>query len=176
MPEFRRNYIEGGTYFFTHVTYNRAPILCLPEIRRSLRNAFKKIRRNLPFRMEAIVVLPDHLHCLWTLPANDFDYSVRWRLIKTAVTKECKSVLESRLPSSECSFWQSRYWERTIRNEEDFRIHFDYIHYNPVKHGLVNAPTDWKFSTFRKQVESGFYDDSWGSGDEMLFPGGIGGE
>ena len=113
-----------------------------------------------PFTLEAIVVLPDHLHCLWQLPENDTDYSGRWREIKKFTTKNLSAVRNSR---NEGDIWQRRYWEHQIRHEKDWRIHMDYIHYNPVKHGYVSAPRLWVYSSFFKWVRLGVYDVEWGS-------------
>jgi putative transposase len=176
VSEFRRNYVAGETYFFTHVTEGRRPILCEPVVRNSLRRAFFKVNHKFPFKTHAIVLLPEHFHCLWTLPETDHDYSLRWRLIKTFVTKEAAGNYGSFFNSGPPKIWQPRYWEHTIRDEEDYDGHFHYIHYNPVKHGLVDAPIHWQFSTFRKYVSEGIYREDWGSGDQLIFPDGIGGE
>jgi len=116
----------------------------------------------------AMVVLPDHLHCVWTLPRGDADYPTRWRLIKTWVTQ--RSGLEDfRRPKR--TVWQARYWEHVIRDETDYRQHVDYIHYNPVKHGYVHKPGDWPYSSFRRCVKAGLYSEEWGRTEPVLDSG-----
>jgi putative transposase len=117
--------------------------------------------------MDAIVILPDHLYCLWTLPENDYNFSLRWRLIKGAFSRHLENESGETLSSSrrnkrEREIWQRRFWEHTIRNQEDFNKHCDYIHYNPVKHGLANSPIDWENSSFRSYVRKGQYSPDWG--------------
>ncbi|WOD40932.1 REP-associated tyrosine transposase [Nodosilinea sp. E11] len=159
MPNYRRLYRPGGSYFFTHVTYQRYPWLCTDLGRQSLRQAIIAVRRKHPFAIDAFVLLPDHFHCIWTLPEGDCDYAKRWRLIKLMVTKACGQELA--LPSEktvsgerrrEGNLWQRRYWEHCIRDERDFVSHCEYVHYNPVRHGLVECPTDWVFSTVHRYL------------------------
>jgi len=138
----------------------------------------------MPFEIDAWVLMPDHLHCIWTLPAGDSDYSKRWGLIKAAYTKRVGKALTdkaqaenaSRLKHREQLVWQRRFWEHRIRDEKDFEAHCDYIHYNPVKHGQVRAPKDWAYSTFRRYVEQGIYSEDWGSAEKIEFMDGIGAE
>lgn len=165
--QYRRSYIPGGSFFFTLVTEKRRPILASAEAIETLRAAMRKVRQARPFDINAMVVLPDHLHCVWTLPPGDADFSTRWRLIKTGFTKHCDPDLRgilnaSRLSRGEQAIWQHRLWEHVIRDEIDFERHVDYIHYNPVKHGLVASPIDWQYSSFRKYVEAGIYPANWG--------------
>ncbi|MFE1747914.1 transposase [Coleofasciculus sp. H7-2] len=179
--QYRRAKIEGGTYFFTLVTHNRRKFLCIPSNISILRNAFREIIKTHPFKIDACVILPDHLHCIWTLPDGDSDFSTRWRLIKSYFSRNCEpqyhqKVSLSRQSKKEQSIWQRRFWEHQIRDEEDFAKHIDYIHYNPVKHGLVKAPKDWEYSSFHRYVNAGIYDVSWGSGEEILFDVSIGHE
>jgi putative transposase len=113
------------------------------------------------------VVLPDHLHCIWMLPDGDSDFSVRWRLVKSAFTRakpmsEAKAVSDSRFRKKERGFWQRRFWEHMIRDEEDLNRHRDYIHYNPVKHGLAATPNEWTHSSFKMFVRQGLYPSDWG--------------
>lgn len=164
---YRRNLQQGGTYFLTLCLADRNSDLLITHIDR-LRFAYQKIQTKMPFKTEAIVILPDHIHALWTLPQDDCDYSNRVRLFKTYFTKQLdlQSKLThhaSRLSKNESGIWQRRFWEHTIRDEQDFYNHFNYIHYNPVKHGWVKSPKDWQFSTFHKMVEQGFYPSDWGS-------------
>jgi putative transposase len=110
--------------------------------------------------------LPDHLHAIWTLPGGDADYMTRWRLIKTAFSRGLppgEPVSDSRKAKGERGFWQRRYWEHTLRDERDYAAHFDYIHFNPVKHGHVKDPADWPYSSFHRMVRLGFYPESWTS-------------
>ena len=153
---YRRSYIAGATYFFTVVVAGRKPIFRDPGAVDVLRKAFRHVRNKYPFEIDAICVLPDHLHCLWTLPEDDVDYSMRWRLIKTRFTKTNESMIASPV-------WQKRFWEHLIRDDKDLSNHVDYIHYNPVKHGLVERPADWRYSSFGKWVEHGHYTPDWGS-------------
>jgi putative transposase len=174
MPNYRRNRIMGGTYFFTVVTKDRRACLCEERLRNVLRDAITHVRVSLPFEIDAWVLLPDHLHCLWTLPRGDHDYPTRWRLIKTWVTQHGTSagkLMEARKNSDKKgreSLWQPRYWEHTIRDDEDFASHCDYIHFNPVKHGLSERPSDWPYSTFHRFVAAGIYPHDWASGGTPL--------
>jgi len=166
---YRRAFVPGGSYFFTLVTHRRRPIFNTPETVEVLRNAFRTVRSKRPFRMDAMVVLPDHLHCIWVLPPDDGDFAIRWRLIKTWFTRHCDPNLRAvpdraRARKGEQALWQHRYWERLLRDEADFIQHVEYIHYNPVKHGYVAAPRDWPFSSFRRHVEAGIYPADWGHG------------
>ena len=144
MPEYRRLWIPGGTFFFTVVTHKRMPILCHEEWRAALRKAITDTRINYPFETIAWVLLPNHLHCIWKLPEGDSDYSTRWRLIKARFSRTFDALLESpsgpnasRERHAERHLWQRRFWEHGIRDQDDFNRHIDYVHFNPVKHGLV---------------------------------------
>ncbi len=159
MTEYRRLFIPGGSYFFTVVTYQRRPIFNQPQHVGLLRQAFKHVMESRPFTIDAIVILPNHLHCLWQLPENDDDFSGRWREIKKYVSKRIGA--DGKRPR-EKDIWQRRFWEHAIRDENDWRRHVDYIHYNPVKHGLVTSPAQWPYSSFRKAVAAGWYDSYWG--------------
>lgn len=160
---------EGNTYFFTLVTFQRQPILCLDESRQLLREAIAMVRETHPFVVDAWVLLPDHMHCIWRLPEGDTGYSTRWGLIKSAFTKGAKGWLPtpsanaSRRKHREGTVWQRRFWEHMIRDERDFAAHYDYIHFNPVKHGYAPAPRDWPFSTFHRAVSEGRYSLDWGA-------------
>ncbi|ADE14795.1 protein of unknown function DUF1568 [Nitrosococcus halophilus Nc 4] len=159
MSRYRRTYIEGGCYFFTVVTCRRRPLFAYPETVALLRSAFRKVMTERPFTVDGIVVLPDHLHCLWLLPKGDSDFSSRWREIKKHVSRRFP---DSRNLRNEKTIWQRRFWEHAIRDEQDWRRHMDYIHFNPVKHGLASSPPEWPWSSFLKCVEKG-----WGR-DEPL--------
>jgi putative transposase len=159
MPDYRRNRVPGGTYFFT---VNRSHLL-VTEID-ALRDAVRQVRARAPLRIDAWVVLPDHMHCLWILPQGDADLPGRWRAIKIAFTKSLPTgeprspVMASR---GERGIWQRRYWEHTIHDDRDFATHMDYTHFNPVKHGLVEHPADWPHSSFHQCVASGLYPEGW---------------
>ena len=160
MSEYRRVYQHGGSYFFTVVTYNRTPILTTSENLSRLHQSFKHVMNQHSFTIEAMVILPDHLHCIWQLPPGDSDFSTRWRLIKRyfSIMKD-KPVTER----GEKNIWQRRFWEHFLRDEEDWRRHMDYIHYNPVKHGYVQNPADWPHSSFQKSLQEGLYLIGWGT-------------
>ena len=178
---YRRTKISGRTYFFTLVTHNRRPFLCTPANVELLRRAFRYTIQRHPIDIDAFVLLPDHLHCIWTLPEDDHNFSMRWRLIKSYFSRYCQDeyhgiVSKSRQNKQERAFWQRRFWEHLIRDNRDYAKHVEYIHYNPVKHGLVTAPRNWKYSSFHRYVRSGLYDEMWGAGDEILFSPQIGNE
>ena len=126
-------------------------------------------RRGRSLTTDGWVLLPDHLHCIWTLPPDDAVFGTRWAMIKRSVTKACGPSLyrdewmsDSKRHRNECTVWQRRFWEHAIRDETDFASHMDYLHYNPVKHGLVQCVKDWPFSTFHRYVKDGVYPEHWG--------------
>ncbi len=173
MPEYRRSIIAGGTYFFTAVTQDRLPILTCDEVRLVLREVIQEVRQSLPFIIEAWVLLPDHLHTIWTLPEGDANYQARWAIIKRVVSKidmvrkthptyPDNNFSASMQKRRERGFWQRRFWEHAIRDDEDFQRHMDYIHWNPVKHAYVTNPIDWPYSTFHRLVAQGLYPSDWG--------------
>jgi putative transposase len=168
MPNYRRFTVDGATIFFTVVTQDRRPFLVEPLARQCLREAFAVVRARYPIAVPAIVLLPDHLHALWTLPKGDSDYTVRWRRIKEEFTERFLAAggkegdrSSSRIQRKERGVWQRRFWEHTILEEDDFERHVDYIHYNPVKHGFVTCPRDWPFSSFHRWVRLGDYPLDW---------------
>lgn len=172
MPNYRRFYASNTYYFFTVVTYKRRPIFQNESAINLLKQTIKTIKNKHPFGLEAIVILPEHIHSIWQMPDDDIDYSLRWQLIKMRFTKLSKENINnhtmsssSRIHKREQTIWQRRFWEHRIRNEKDFERHFDYIHYNPVKHGYVNNPKDWQWSTFHKYVNEGWYDEDWGNSE-----------
>lgn len=137
--------------------------------------AFRQVRARHPFTIDAAVVLPDHLHAIWTLPAGDADFATRWRLIKSAFSaalpRADKRLSESRAAKGERGIWQRRYWEHTLRDEHDFARHLDYIHFNPVKHGYVACVRDWPYSSFHCWVRLRAYPLDWaGSADDQAAP------
>lgn len=142
--------------------------LCDEIVRDALRKGIKAAQATHPFTIDAWVLLPDHLHCIWTLPADDADFGVRWAMIKRNVTKQCSSALKrdewmspSKRKRKESTIWQRRFWEHLIRDEPDYERHMDYLHYNPVKHGLVEKIADWPHSTFHRYVRLGVYGVDW---------------
>ena len=166
--QYRRTRIQGISYFFTVIAFRRQEHFASNAAVEVLCDAIAQVQRRRPFEIDAQVVLPDHLHSLWTLPEGDDDYPARWRLIKEAFTRWHVSEYgegnrsESRIAKGEQAVWQRRYWEHAIRSEQDFTHHFDYIHFNPVKHNLAAAPKDWPHSTFHDWVANGKYDIGWG--------------
>ncbi len=159
MSNYRRVYIPGGTYFFTLVTWHRRPLLGSDARVSLLREAMRHIRQARPFEFQAAVVLPDHLHCIMKLPPNDSDFPARWREIKKWFSKQVDTRTNER---GERPVWQRRFFEHAIRDERDWQAHVDYIHYNPVKHGLAVCPKDWRWSSFRRAVRLGWYPEDWG--------------
>lgn len=167
MPDYRRAWLKGGTFFFTVVTYRRHPIFVEEAAINLLMKCFEIVINQYSFTIDALVILPDHLHCIWTLPDNDFDFSTRWKRIKASFTwnysgPRAEDITESMRKKREVGIWQRRFWEHRIRNQEDFNRHCDYIHYNPVKHGLVSLPAEWRHSSFREFVKRGLYPENWG--------------
>jgi len=145
--QYRRAKTPGATYFFTVVTFRRRKILCEPENLKLLRAAIEKIRNSHPFTIDAFVLLPDHLRCIWTLPPDDADYSIRWNRIKGYVSAHCAEQYRTARSASQQhkraqTFWQPRFWEHQIRDGRDFEKHCDYIHWNPVKHGVSTRVCD----------------------------------
>src|SRR5215475_2606823 len=175
MTDYRRNFIAGGSFFFTVNLAERRLSLLTSHID-ELRSAIRETRKRHPFTIDAIVVLPDHLHAVWTLPEGDADFATRWRLIKSAFSRSLELdelVSASRASKGERGIWQRRYWEHTIRDEDDFGRHVDYIHINPVKHGLVTRVHDWPYSSFHLYVREGILPRDW-AGDVREFRSGYG--
>jgi putative transposase len=167
MPNYRRARIAGGTFFFTVVLADRQRSLLVDRID-DLRSAYASAQRLRPFRTRAIVVLPDHLHAVWTLPPGDSDYAMRWRLIKAGFSRhlpaiECRT--ESRRRHRERGIWQRRFWEHAIRDEADLAAHIDYVHFNPVKHGHVGSAVEWPYSSFHRYVREGLLSADWATAE-----------
>ena len=169
MPEYRRADIPGALYFFTVVTFKRRPILISTDARKHLRDSFERVKSKHPFSVEAIVLLPDHIHTIWLMPEDDADFARRWNEIKGTFSRKFDCGINglhqqsaSRLKRHERCVWQRRYWEHCIRDEKDFQRHLEYIHYNPVKHGHATAPKEWEWSSFHRYVRKGWYDIDWG--------------
>jgi putative transposase len=174
MPNYRRNRVPGGSYFFTVNLSDRGSHLLVREIE-ALRRAVRVALGHHPFHIDAWVVLPDHLHCVWTLPPGDSDFPLRWQVIKAVFSRSVAPAPQRRaslVRKREAGVWQRRYWEHTIRDERDFAAHMDYVHFNPVKHGLAAHPADWPFSTFRRCAALGIYPGDWaGAGGELVDAG-----
>ena len=177
MSDYRRYFVPGGTYFFTLVMQGRATVFLDARARKILGDVLRECQEKHPFTVVAMVLLPEHLHCIWTLPPGDDDYPVRWNVSKGKFTykwlrsggteRPCNA---SRRRERRRGVWQRRYWEHTIKDETDLENHFDYIHYNPVKHGLVTRPRDWPWSSFQRYVELGHYPIDWGYTDPKIPP------
>jgi putative transposase len=168
MPNYRRAR-EATTYFFTVVTENRAKILLEPHARNALRNAMLECQNSYPFTTEAIALLPDHIHTIWTLPDTDTDYSRRWSFIKRRFTQMYletggleQDIRKSKQKRRERGIWQRRFWEHEIKNDLEFERYTDYIHFNPVKHGLARCSSEYPHTTFHQFVGRGIYPNNWG--------------
>jgi putative transposase len=169
MPQYIRAFVPGGTFFFIVTLLERRRKLLTENIE-NLREVFKAARRRRPFTIEAIVFLPDHLHCIWTLPSGDADFPTRWHDIKTRFAAQIargERLSARRLKKGERGIWQRRFWEHAIRDEGDYERHVDYIHYNPVKHGHVTRVADWQYSSFHRYVQRGIYDLEWAADDNV---------
>jgi putative transposase len=154
MPNYRRALVDGGCWFFTVNLHDRGSRLLVEHID-ILREAVRATRQRFPFQIDAMVVLPDHIHAVWTLPADDSDFSMRWRLIKVRFSKAIPGgewLSKTRRSRGERGIWQRRFWEHLIRDERDYRHHIDYCWFNPVKHGLVADVADWPFSSLHRDM------------------------
>ncbi|MEQ1613555.1 MAG: transposase [Hyphomicrobiaceae bacterium] len=152
MPNYRRAFVPGGCWFFTVNLLDRNSSLLTDNID-ALRSAVHETRRAFPFEIDAMVVLPDHIHSIWTLPSNDADFSVRWRWIKIRFSRSlpnAEPLTTTRRARGERGIWQRRFWEHLIRDERDLQDHIDYCWFNPVRHGLVSNVADWPHSSFHR--------------------------
>lgn len=164
MTDYRRPQTPGACWFFTVNLAERRGNTRLVDHIDALRGAFVTVRARHPFRIEAIVILPDHLHCLWQLPPGDADHATRWSLIKAGFSRALPAgerISASRRGRGERGIWQRRFWEHLIRDERDFARHADYIHYNPVKHGHAPTAAAWPYSSFHAFVAKGIYPPDW---------------
>ncbi len=168
VSNYRRSHADGRPSSLPVVTHRRQRILTDEPLRMALHDAILRVRQRYPFTIDAWVLLPDHLHAIWTLPLGDADFGLRWGLIKRLVTRSVAVNYErpdwrnaSRIERRESTIWQRRFWEHQIRNEADFAAHMDYVHFNPVKHGLVTQVQDWPHSTFHRWVAQGIYPLDW---------------
>ena len=162
MVLYRRNRVAGGSYFFTVTLRDRSSRTLVENIA-ELRAAFRQAKASMPFHINAIVVLPEHIHAIFTLPDGDDNYSSRWRLIKSIYTQKLikKGVPLAANGRGEYNLWQSRFWEHTIRDDEDMENHINYIHFNPVKHKFVERVADWPYSSFHHYVRAGILPPNW---------------
>jgi putative transposase len=173
MSNYRRLRISGGSYFFTLSLYDRrSAVLTDAPVLAALRAAIVQTRGTRPWTIDAWVLLPDHLHCIWTLPPGDTDYSARWSAIKRLTSQavrlpQAQPASASRLRRRESNLWQRRFWEHCIRDEEDFARHLDYVHWNPVKHGLVARAADWPWSSLHRWIGLGVYPADWGLAEDQ---------
>ena len=164
MPRYRRARAPGASYFFTVTLHDRKSDLLVREID-LLRECVRRTKARLPFDIDAWVVLPEHMHCVWTLPPGDANYALRWQLIKHGFSSRLpknEPISSRRQRRRERGIWQRRYWEHLIRDERDYARHIDYIHYNPIKHGHVTHLADWPYSSFHRAVAAGIYPADWG--------------
>ncbi|HKK14855.1 MAG TPA: transposase [Gammaproteobacteria bacterium] len=175
MVQYRRSRAPGGTYFFTIALNDRRSRLLVDHVG-LLANAVRDVRHARPFALDAIVVLPDHLHAVLTLPCGDADYPGRWRAVKARFARELRraGLPLRRNRSGEYDLWQRRFWEHRIRGERDFAVHVDYIHFNPVKHGHVTRVDDWPYSSFHRYVRLGILPADWAGGSVDRPDGGFG--
>jgi putative transposase len=168
MPNYIRPIAPGGTFFFTVVTEGREPFLCDTTARQILHDAIEACRTTRPFTLDAMVLLPDHTHAIWTLPPGDTDFSARWAAIKAVFTRHWLAQggrehgrSTSRLSNRRRGVWQRRFYDHLIRDDADYERHLNYIHWNPVKHGLATCPHAWPFSTFHRLVQANLYERDW---------------
>ena len=166
--QYRRAKTPGGTYFFTVVTFRRHKFLCEPDNVELLRTAFRTVKLAHPFTIDAFVLLPEHLHCIWSLPAGDADFSLRWQRIKARFTRLCRGGGAVPAASAhQAAIWQKRFWEHLLRDDRDFERHVDYIHFNPVKHGHTARAVDWLYSSIHQYVRRGVLSPDWAEGGEI---------
>ncbi len=171
MPNWRRAHVPGGTFFFTVVADQRRPIFSSETARTILGNVIRESQSTHPFKILAIVLLPDHLHAIWELPRGDTNYSARWQWIKTQFTQRWlanggieTTITAGRKSEGRRGVWQPKFWEHTIEDDDEFDALFDYIHFNPVKHGWCDCPKDWAPSSFHRWVRAGVYPEDWACG------------
>ena len=164
MSRYRRARIEGGVFFFTVALADRSSDLLIRHIDH-VRHVYRAVQRLRPFETDAICILPDHVHAVWSLPSGDSDFSTRWRIIKSGISRGLPAAQwrsASKVAKREKGIWQRRYWEHAIRDDVDFERHVDYIHFNPIKHGHVTRVRDWPYSSFHRYVEKGLLPPDWG--------------
>jgi putative transposase len=175
MTEYRRAHVPGASWFFTVNLAERKENRLLIDHIDELRLAFAYVKKRRPFHMDAVVILPDHLHCIWTLPPGDTDYSNRWNQIKGHFSRSIdrqERISSSRQARRERGLWQRRFWEHLLRDQADYNNHVDYIHWNPVKHGWAQRTADWPYSSFHRFVAEGVYPIDWGCDGAFALQGG----
>jgi len=163
MPNYRRIRAPGATTFFTVCLADRSAAHLTDRVG-ALRSAFAEVQRDMPFRIEAIVVLPDHLHAIWTLPPGDADNATRWKRIKAGFSKRtglAGPISPSKRAKGEVGLWQRRFWDHVVRDERDFEAHRAYVWQNPVRHGLVARATDWPHSSIHREIRQGRFRAEW---------------
>jgi putative transposase len=161
--QYRRANATGATYFITANLANRRETTLTDHID-VLREALRRVKASHPFDIEAMVVLPDHFHLLMTLPSDDANFSLRIGAIKSAFSRrlpKTELIRPSRETKRERGIWQRRFWEHLIRDDRDFANHVNYIHINPVNHGLVTRAADWPHSTIHHFIKRGLLDENW---------------
>lgn len=168
MPRYVREY-RGTSWFFSVVTAHRRRIFTDERARLCLREAVAECKNRYPFTIEGWVLLPDHMHCIWSVGDHDSDFSRRWSIIKRLFTRTFRKKNAQTPP-----YWQNRFWEHCIRDDSDFENHLNYIHFNPVRHGYVASPKDWPWTSFHRYVVEGIYPQDWASCDNM--PSNVGNE
>jgi putative transposase len=171
MRTYKRLRTEGGCYFFTVVLAQRNDNNLLIKHVDDLRKSFKHVQQNHPYIMDAVVIIPDHLHCTWQLPKGDANFSTRWHLIKAHFSQSINKgeiFNKSRQKKGERGIWQRRFWEHLIRDDKDYANPVEYIHYNPVKHGYADHVVDWKYSSFHQWVDQGVYTPDWAAADNVI--------
>ena len=175
MVNYRRSQLAGGTFFFTVNLRDRSADTLVAHVG-LLRQSFRHVKEQQPFDIEAVVVLPEHLHLIMTLPEGDNNYPGRWRAIKSHFGRSLKKagVVLKQNKKDELDLWQRRYWEHQIRDDRDRQNHVDYIHYNPVKHGHVQRVVDWPHSSFHRYVREGLLGADWGGSAAMAVSHGFG--
>lgn len=167
---YRRAKAMGGTYFFTVNLADRTKKY-LTDYIDTFRDILNNVKQKHPFILDALVLLPDHLHAIWTLPANDYNYATRWKLIKSNFSRQIprqEKINNSRIKKGERGIWQRRYWEHQIRDFRDYENHINYIHYNPVKHGYTMNPIDWPYSSIHSHISKGIINSDWGANEDNV--------
>ena len=166
---YRRVLIPNATYFITVNLQNRKSNLLIQRID-ALRLAFSKVQQRHSFYIDAIVIMPDHWHMIMSLPTNDMDYPKRISLIKSTFSRQIEpheTISRSRRDKRERGIWQRRYWEHIILDSQDYEHHVNYIHFNPVKHGYVHKPSDWKYSSIHRFINKGILSKNWAWNDDV---------
>ncbi|MES2821141.1 MAG: transposase [Pseudomonadota bacterium] len=168
MSRYRRARVAGASYFFTANLLDRRGDLLTRHIDR-LREAVRLVKTRYPFYIDAWVVLPEHMHCIWTLPEGDADFALRWKVIKYGFSRRVENTEPRTMTQGvrgERGIWQRRYWEHLIRDDLDYQRHRDYVHFNPVKHVYVRQVRDWPYSSFHRAVRDGCYPADWSGSDD----------